>query len=96
MGVPVSLSQSNIKLSFLLIKQEWLRTAVKSYLSYCLPLYSASICRTRLQSMACFSNFPVTERTVVPVSCLSLIAQSTFPQLAMLHFLRATSLLRNS
>jgi hypothetical protein len=28
MGVPVNLSQSNVKLSFLLIKQEWLRTAV--------------------------------------------------------------------
>jgi site-specific recombinase XerD len=65
MGVPVNLSQSNVKLSFLLIKQEWLRTAVKSYLSYCLPLYSASTCRTRLQSMACFSNFLVTKKPPV-------------------------------
>ena len=64
MGVPVNLSQSNVKMSFLLIKQEWLRTAVKSYLSYCLPLYSASTCQySCLQSMACFSNFLVTERT---------------------------------
>ena len=57
MGVATTLSQSNIKLSFLVIRQEWLREAVKSYLSYCLPLFTASTCRTRVQSMACFSEF---------------------------------------
>ena len=45
-----------------MIKQEWLRRAVKSYLSYSLPLYSASTCRTRVQSITCFSNFLATER----------------------------------
>ena len=62
MGVSTNLSQSNAKLSFLVIKQEWLRTAVKSYLSYCLPLYSAGTCRTRVQSIACFSNFLETQK----------------------------------
>lgn len=62
MGVPTNLSQSNGKMSFLAIEQEWLRTAVKSYLTYCLPLYSASTCRTRVQSLACFSQFLATER----------------------------------
>ena len=57
MGVATNLSQSNGKLSFLVIRQQWLRSALKSYLKYCLPLYSASTCRTRVQSLACFSNF---------------------------------------
>jgi len=57
MGVGTNLSQSNVRLSFLIIRQEWLRVAVKSYLKYCLPLYSASTCRTRVQSLACFSDF---------------------------------------
>jgi integrase len=62
MGVSTNLSQSNVQLRFLVIKQEWLRRAVKSYLSYSLPLYSASTCRTRVQSITCFSNFLATER----------------------------------
>jgi integrase/recombinase XerD len=62
MGVPTNLSQSNVKLSFLVIKQGWLRTAVKSYLSYCLPLYSESTCRARVQSIACFSSFLAIEK----------------------------------
>jgi site-specific recombinase XerD len=62
MGVYTNLSQSNVKLSFLIIDQKWLRTAVKSYLSYCLPLYSESTCRTRVQSLACFSKFFAAER----------------------------------
>ena len=57
MGVGTNLSQSNVKLSFLLIRQEWLRSALKSYLKYCLPLYSASTSRTRFQSVVCFSDF---------------------------------------
>jgi integrase len=62
MGVSTNLSQSNVKLSFLVIQQEWLRIAAKSYLRYCLPLYSSSTCRTRVQSIACFSNFLAAER----------------------------------
>ena len=62
MGVSTNLSQSNVTLSFFVIKQQWLRTAVKSYLSYSLPLYSESTCRTRVQSIACFSNFLATEK----------------------------------
>ena len=57
MGVTTNLSRTNARLSFLMVRQEWLRDAAKLYLKYCLPLYSASTCRTRVQSLACFSNF---------------------------------------
>ena len=57
MGAITNLSQSNCKLSFLILRQDWLRSAVKAYVKYCLPLYSASTCRTRVQSLACFSDF---------------------------------------
>jgi integrase/recombinase XerD len=53
------------------IKQEWLRRAVKSYLSYSLPLYSASTCRTCVQSITCFSNFLATERPRVTGSSIT-------------------------
>jgi integrase/recombinase XerD len=62
MGVSTNLSQSNAKMSFLIIEQKWLRRAVQSYLSYCLPLYSEGTCRTRVQSLACFSKFLAAER----------------------------------
>jgi integrase/recombinase XerD len=62
MGVHTNLSLANVNLSFLVIEQEWLRTAVKSYMSYCLPLYSESTCRTRVQSLAAFSRFLATEK----------------------------------
>jgi integrase len=57
LGVSTNLSQSNVRMSLLAIQQKWLRTAVKAYLSYCLPLYSESTCRTRLQSLTSFSAF---------------------------------------
>jgi hypothetical protein len=57
MGATTNLSRTNVRLGFLIIRQEWLRDAAKLYLKYCLPLYSASTCRTRVQSLACFSNF---------------------------------------
>jgi integrase/recombinase XerD len=62
MGVHTNLSLANVHLSFLVIEQEWLRTAAKSYMSYCLPLYSESTCRTRVQSLAVFSRFLATEK----------------------------------
>ena len=62
MGVHTNLSLANVNLSFLVIEQEWLRSAVKSYMSYCLPLYLESTCRTRVQSLASFSRFLATER----------------------------------
>ena len=62
MGVHTNLSLANVNLSFLVIEREWLRTAAKSYMSYCLPLYSESTCRTRVQSLAVFSRFLATER----------------------------------
>ena len=57
MGATTNLSRTNVRLGFLIVRQEWLRDAAKLYLKYCLPLYSASTCRTRVQSLACFSNF---------------------------------------
>ncbi|MGC8561359.1 MAG: tyrosine-type recombinase/integrase [Phycisphaerae bacterium] len=49
-------------LNFLLIQQPWLRTAVKSFLSYCLPIYAEGTCRTRLQAVVCFSEFLAADR----------------------------------
>jgi integrase/recombinase XerD len=63
MGVHTNLSLANVNLSFLVIEQEWLRTAAKSYMSYCLPLYSESTCRTRVQSLAVFSRFLVMQKS---------------------------------
>jgi site-specific recombinase XerD len=57
MGITSVLSRSNVRLGFLIVRQEWLRDAAKLYLKYCIPLYSASTCRSRVQSIACFSNF---------------------------------------
>jgi len=44
-------------LNFLKIKQPWLRAAAKSHLAYSLPIYAEGTCRTRLQSLVCFSEF---------------------------------------
>lgn len=49
-------------LNFMLIKQPWLRTAAKSFLSYCLPIYAEGTCRTRLQAIVCFSEFLAVEK----------------------------------
>ncbi|SNT11743.1 hypothetical protein SAMN05421770_104243 [Granulicella rosea] len=49
-------------LNFLLIQQPWLRTAVKSFLFYCLPIYAEGTCRTRLQAVVCFSEFLAADR----------------------------------
>jgi len=57
MAVPISLSLSNATLSFHHIRQPWLRKAVKAYIRYCLPIYAEGTCRTRLQSLTCFSEF---------------------------------------
>jgi integrase/recombinase XerD len=62
MGVATNLSQSNVRLGFHIVQQEWLRKAVKLYLKYSLPLYSASTCHTRVTSLACFSNFMAEKR----------------------------------
>jgi hypothetical protein len=57
MGATTNPSRTNVRLGFLIVRQEWLRDAGKLYLKYCLPLYSASTCRTRVQALACFSDF---------------------------------------
>jgi len=44
-------------LNFLKVTQPWLRVAVKAYIAYSLPIYAESTCRTRLQSLVCFSEF---------------------------------------
>jgi integrase len=49
-------------LNFLHIKQPWLRTAAKCFLAYCLPIYAEGTCRTRLQSLVCFSEFLAGEK----------------------------------
>lgn len=62
MAIPVSLSLSNTTLNFRLIRQLWLRKAVKAYLRYCLAIYAESTCRTRLQSLTRFSEFLAEKR----------------------------------
>ena len=57
MGGPKNLSRTNVRLGFLIVRQCWLRRAAKLYLKFCLPLYAAGTCRTRVQAIACFSDF---------------------------------------
>jgi hypothetical protein len=57
MAVPISLSLSNVTLSFHRIRQPWLRKTVKAYIRYCLTIYAEGTSRTRLQSLTCFSEF---------------------------------------
>src|SRR5271157_2258880 len=62
MAVPISLSLSNVTLSFHRIRQPWLRRTVKAYIRYCLTICAEGTCRTRLQSLTCFSEFLMQER----------------------------------
>jgi integrase/recombinase XerD len=62
MAIPVSLSLSDTTLNFSSIRQLWLRKAAKAYLQYCLSIYADGTCRTRLQSITCFSEFLSQER----------------------------------
>jgi integrase/recombinase XerD len=62
MAIPVSLSLSDATLNFSSIQQRWLRKAAKAYLQYCLAIYADGTCRTRLQSITCFSEFLSQER----------------------------------
>jgi len=62
MAVPISLSLSNVTLSFHRIRQPWLRKPVKAYIRYCLTICAEGTCRTRLQSLTCFSEFLMQER----------------------------------
>jgi hypothetical protein len=62
MAIPVSLSLSNTTLNFRLIRQFWLRKAVKAYLRYCLAICAESTCRTRLQALTRFSEFLARKR----------------------------------
>ena len=57
MSIPVSPSLSDTTLNFSSIQQLWLRKAAKTYLQYCLAIYVDGTCRTRLQSITCFSEF---------------------------------------
>ena len=57
MSIPVSPSLSDTTLNFSSIQQLWLRKAAKTYLQYCLAIYADGTCRTRLQSITCFSEF---------------------------------------
>jgi len=62
MAIPVSLSLSNTTLNFCLIRQLWLRKAVKAYLRYCLAICAESTCRTRLQALTRFAEFLAQDR----------------------------------
>ena len=62
MAIPVSPSLSDTTLNFSSIRQLWLRKAAKAYLQYCLAIYADGTCRTRLQSITCFSEFLFQER----------------------------------
>ena len=57
MSGSTNLSRTNVRLGFLIVRQSWLRKAAKLYLKFCLPLYAAGTCRTRVQAIACFSDF---------------------------------------
>ena len=57
MSIPVSPSLTDTTLNFSSIQQLWLRKAAKTYLQYCLAIYADGTCRTRLQSITCFSEF---------------------------------------
>jgi hypothetical protein len=61
-AIPLSLSLSNVTLSFHRMRQPWLRKPVKAYIRCCLPIYAEGTCRTRLQSLTCFSEFLTQER----------------------------------
>jgi hypothetical protein len=62
MAVPISLSLSNVTPSFHRTRQPWLRKTVKAYIRYCLTIHAEGTCRTRLQSLTCFSEFLMQER----------------------------------
>jgi integrase/recombinase XerD len=62
LAIPVNPSLSDTTLNFSSIQQLWLRKAAKAYLRYCLAIYADGTCRTRLQSIACFSEFLSQER----------------------------------
>ncbi len=75
MSIPTNLSLSNFTLSFHGIRQLWLRKAVKAYIAYSLPIYAAETCRTRLQSLTCFSEFlaqkqPKTTPRIITRDCM--------------------------
>jgi integrase len=71
MAIPISLSLSNVTLSFHRIRQPWLRTSVKAYIRYCLPIYAEGTCRTRLQSLTCFSEFLMQQRPGVTAKTIT-------------------------
>jgi integrase len=58
-------------LNFLHIKQPWLRAATKSFLAYCLPIYAEGTCRSRLQSLVCFSEFLAINQPRATARCIT-------------------------
>ncbi|HKV81417.1 MAG TPA: tyrosine-type recombinase/integrase [Candidatus Sulfotelmatobacter sp.] len=71
LSVPTNLSLSNLTLSFRGILQPWLRRAVKEYIRYSLTIYAEGTCRTRLQSLTCFSRFLAQARPKASASSLT-------------------------
>lgn len=71
LSVPTNLSLSNLTLSFHCIRQLWLRRAVKEYIRYSLTIYAEGTCRSRLQSLTCFSQFLSQSRPKASASSLT-------------------------
>jgi integrase len=71
LSVSTNLSLSNLTLSFHRICQPWLRRAVKEYIRYSLTIYAEGTCRTRLQSLTCFSRFLTQARPKASASSIS-------------------------
>lgn len=71
MSIPTNLSLSNATLGFSRIRQLWLRTAVKQYIRYSMPIYAEGTCRTRLQSLTCFSRFLAEARPKTSASVIT-------------------------
>lgn len=71
LSVPTNLSLSNLTLSFHCIRQLWLRRAVKDYIRYSLTIYAEGTCRTRLQSLTCFSKFLAQARRKASASSIT-------------------------
>jgi integrase len=71
LSVPVSPSLSNGTLSFNRVRQLWLRKAVKQYIRYSLSIFAEGTCRTRLQSLTCFSEFLADARPKASASAIS-------------------------
>lgn len=57
LGIPLNLSKSDYKLTFVKITQPWLNHAVKQFMRYSLSTLAAETCRGRVAAFTMFSQF---------------------------------------